>query len=170
MKPSNTTTSGKSTDIIAGICTFPRLRSPSQKWHVMLNLTSTWMCNTNFKTWMRGWGAVWSGIVFKDAAVVSAVVLRRPTKEHTHPYSMMHRRSAYCRYWGLASLSPITSTNVSDVPRTLQCWVSTIQTVVLTADVFQLLSNVWDMLHHILSRAGVIIECDIHHTHTCYQD
>ena len=26
------------------------------------------------------------------AAVVSAVVLRRPTKEHTHPYSMMHRR------------------------------------------------------------------------------
>ena len=27
------------------------------------------------------------------AAVVSAVVLRRPTKEYTHPYSMMHRRS-----------------------------------------------------------------------------
>ena len=25
-------------------------------------------------------------------AVVSAVVLRRPTKENTHPYSMMHRR------------------------------------------------------------------------------
>ena len=25
------------------------------------------------------------------AAVVSAVVLRRPTKEYTHPYSMMHR-------------------------------------------------------------------------------
>ena len=43
------------------------------------------------------------------AAVVSAVVLLRPTKEYTHPYSMMHRRSAYCRYWGLASLSPITS-------------------------------------------------------------
>ena len=43
------------------------------------------------------------------AAVVSAVVLRRPTKEYTHPYSMMHRRSAYCSYWGLASLSPIAS-------------------------------------------------------------
>ena len=28
------------TDIIAGICTFPRLRSPSKKRHVMLNLTS----------------------------------------------------------------------------------------------------------------------------------
>ena len=26
------------------------------------------------------------------AAVVSAVVLRRPTKQCTHPYSMMHRR------------------------------------------------------------------------------
>ena len=26
------------------------------------------------------------------AAVVSAVVLRRPTKEYTRPYSMMHRR------------------------------------------------------------------------------
>ena len=26
------------------------------------------------------------------AAVVSAVVLRRPTKEYTHPYSMMHDR------------------------------------------------------------------------------
>ena len=26
-----------------------------------------------------------------DTAVVSAVVLRRPTKEYTHPYSMMHR-------------------------------------------------------------------------------
>ena len=26
------------------------------------------------------------------AAVVSAVVLRRPTKEYTHPYSMIHRR------------------------------------------------------------------------------
>ena len=27
------------------------------------------------------------------AAVVSAVVLRRSTKEYTHPYSMMHRKS-----------------------------------------------------------------------------
>ena len=26
------------------------------------------------------------------AAVVSVVVLRQPTKEYTHPYSMMHRR------------------------------------------------------------------------------
>ena len=26
------------------------------------------------------------------AAVISAVVIRRPTKEYTHSYSMMHRR------------------------------------------------------------------------------
>ena len=26
------------------------------------------------------------------AAIVSALVLRRPTKEYTHPYSMIHRR------------------------------------------------------------------------------
>ena len=29
---------------------------------------------------------------YAAAAVVSAVVLRRPTKEYTHPYSMIHRR------------------------------------------------------------------------------
>ena len=40
MKPSNTTTSGKATDMIAGICTFPRLPCPSTKRHVMLNLSS----------------------------------------------------------------------------------------------------------------------------------
>ena len=40
MKPSNTKTSGKTTDMIAGICTFPRLPCPSTKRHVMLNLTS----------------------------------------------------------------------------------------------------------------------------------
>ena len=39
MKPSNTT-SGKSTYMIAGTCTFPRLPCPSTKRHVMLNLTS----------------------------------------------------------------------------------------------------------------------------------
>ena len=40
MKPSNTTTSGKATDMIADICTFPRLPCPSTKRHAMLNLTS----------------------------------------------------------------------------------------------------------------------------------
>ena len=39
-EPSNTTTSGKATDMIAGICTFPRWPCPSTKRHVMLNLTS----------------------------------------------------------------------------------------------------------------------------------
>ena len=40
MKPSDTTTSGKATDMIAGICTFPRSPCPSTARHVMLNLTS----------------------------------------------------------------------------------------------------------------------------------
>ena len=49
MKPSNTTTSGKATNIIAGICTCPRLPCPCTTLHVMLNLTSafsTGMCHT----------------------------------------------------------------------------------------------------------------------------
>ena len=40
MKPSSTITWGKSTDMIAGICRFPRLPCPSTTLHVMLNLTS----------------------------------------------------------------------------------------------------------------------------------
>ena len=40
MKPSNTTTSGKATDMITGICIFPRLPCPSTKRQVLLNLTS----------------------------------------------------------------------------------------------------------------------------------
>ena len=40
MKPSNMTASGKATDMIAGICTFPRLPFPATKRHVMLHLTS----------------------------------------------------------------------------------------------------------------------------------
>ena len=38
--------SGKATEMIAGICTFPRLPCPSIKRHVMLNVTSTEVCNT----------------------------------------------------------------------------------------------------------------------------
>ena len=119
MKPSNTTTSGKATDMMAGICTFPRLPCPCTKGHVMLNLTSTGVCNTgtsalyvcNGLLWLTWWCMllyrtlrnVTSTNTRKNmyivtprcaaaAAVVSAVVLRRPTKEYTHPYSMMHRR------------------------------------------------------------------------------
>ena len=40
MKPSNTTTSGKATDMIAGMCALPPLPCPCTKRHVMLNLTS----------------------------------------------------------------------------------------------------------------------------------
>ena len=64
MKPSNTTTSGKATDMMAGICTFPRLPCPCTKRHVMLNLTSTGVCNTgtsalqyvcNLLLWLTWW-------------------------------------------------------------------------------------------------------------------
>ena len=63
MKPSNTTTSGKATDMIAGTCTFHRLPCPSTKRHVMLNLTPTGVCNTgtselcvcNLLLWLTWW-------------------------------------------------------------------------------------------------------------------
>ena len=84
------TASGKATDMIAGTLTFPRLPCPCTKRHVMPNLTSTGVCNT-------GTSALYACDVVTPrcvaaAAVVSALVLRRPTKEYTHPYSMMHRR------------------------------------------------------------------------------
>ena len=53
MKPSNTTTSGKATDMIAGICTFPRLPCQCTKRHVMLNPTSAAAAATALRT--AGW-------------------------------------------------------------------------------------------------------------------
>ena len=131
MQRSNTTTSAKATDMIAGICAFPRLPCPSTKRHVfvMLNLTSAaatalrtagWSCSVfvfflfelSCERYMvmdvvvqnpqKSSGYDQGATTRKNmwvmtprcsaAAVVSAVVLRRLTKEHTHPYSMMHRR------------------------------------------------------------------------------
>ena len=105
MKPSTTTTSGKATDKIAGICTFSLLPCPCTKRHVMLNLTSRGVCNTgtaalyvcNLLLWLTWWmlyrtlRKVTSTNMRKNmyvetptcaaaAAVVSAVVLRRRTK------------------------------------------------------------------------------------------
>ena len=116
MKPSNTITSGKATDMYVHslVC----LAHIYKKRHVMLNITSTGVCNTgtsamyvfNLLLWLTWWWMLyrtlsevtWVRIWEKDvrcdskmcccsAAVVSAVVLRRPTKECTHPHSMMHR-------------------------------------------------------------------------------
>ena len=117
MKPSNTTTSGKATDMIAGMCALPPLPCPCTKRHVMLNLTSTGVCNIGSQHyWVQlaslinmavdvvaqNLQKVTSTNIRKNIsyvvtprcapAVISAVVLRRPTKEYTHPYSMMHRR------------------------------------------------------------------------------
>ena len=150
MKSSNTTTSGKATDMIAGICTFPRLPCPRTKRHVMLNLTSTGVCNTgtsalklyvcNLLLWLTWWWMllyrtlrkVRSANMRKNmyvvtprcaaaAAVVSAVVFRhrrKNTRTRT-PWCIgihapvLHDASqiAHCRYWGRASLPPITSIN-----------------------------------------------------------
>ena len=119
MKASNTTTSAKATDMIAGICTFPRLPCPCTKRYVILNLTCAGVCNTgtsalyvcNWLLWLTWWWMllyrtlrkVTSTNMIKNmyvvtprcaaaADVVSAVVLRRPTKEYTRTYSTMHRR------------------------------------------------------------------------------
>ena len=120
MKPSNTTTSGKATDVIAGICTLPRLPCPCTKRHIMLNLSSTGVCNIgtsalyvcNLLLWITWWWMLLYRTLRKvsstnmrknryvvtprcavaAAAIVSAVVLRQPTKEYTHPYPLINRR------------------------------------------------------------------------------
>ena len=51
--------------------------------------------DANFETWMRGWGGVWLGIVYKDADVVSAVVLwRRTITRNRTPWYIADRRTA----------------------------------------------------------------------------
>ena len=62
IKPSNTTTSRKATDMIAGICTFPRLPCPSTKRQVMLNVTSAAAAAAAAATALRTAG--WSCSVF----------------------------------------------------------------------------------------------------------
>ena len=105
--------------MIAGICTFHRLPCPCTKRQVILNLNSTGVCDTgtslyvcNLLLWLPWWWMLLYRTLRKvkstnmrksmyfyvvtprcaAAVVVSAVVLPRPTKEYTHPYSMMHRR------------------------------------------------------------------------------
>ena len=64
MKPSNTTTSGKATKMIASICTFPRLPCPSTKRHVVLNLTSGAATAAAASTALRTAGWSWSVFFF----------------------------------------------------------------------------------------------------------
>ena len=121
MKPSSTTTSGKATDMIAGICTIPRLPCPCTKRHVMLNPTSTGVCNTGTSAlyvcdlllWLTWWWMLlyitlikvtstnmrkktcksWlQDVLLLLLSFLLCVVLRRPTPKYKHPYSMMHRR------------------------------------------------------------------------------
>ena len=134
MKPSNTTTSGKATDMMAGICTFPRLPCPCTKRHVMLNLTSTRVCNTgtsalyvrNLLLWITWW------MLYRTLRKVTNTNIRKqhlrrdskmccscccchfccgaPTTDERIHATVLHDAShiAYCRYWGRASLPSIT--------------------------------------------------------------
>ena len=135
MKPSNTTTSGKATDMIAG----PSFALPIYKttchakpylccccccccwcWccycttycslvllgvffsFFQLSCESYMVMDVVVQNPQKSSGYDQATIIRKNmwvvtprcaaAAVVSAVVFRRPTKEYTHRYSMMHRR------------------------------------------------------------------------------
>ena len=57
-------------------------------WWILLYRTLRKVTRTNMRKNMY----VVTARCAAAAAVVSAVVLRRPTKEYTQPYSMMHRR------------------------------------------------------------------------------
>ena len=134
MKPSNTTTSGKATDMMDAICTFPRFPCPCTKRHVMLNLTSTGVCNAgtsalyvcNLLLWSTWWWMLLYGTLRKfTSTTMRKKHVRRdpkmcccccrfccgaPTTDETHA-PVLHDASeiAYCRYWSRASLPPITS-------------------------------------------------------------
>ena len=138
MKPPKTTTSGKATEMIAGICTFPRLPWPCRKRHVMLNLTSTGVCSTgtsalyvcNLLLWLTWW---WM-LLNRTLRNVTSTNMRKkhvrrdskmcccccyccrfccgaPTTDEIIHAHVLHDASqiAHCRYWGRASLPPITS-------------------------------------------------------------
>ena len=87
-------------------------------------------CRTCFLGWT--WYVLYTKRVRSAVPFLSAEVFFAwqgfSNTQNTHPFiSIDHLRSTKPYY-----------TNASDVPRSLQSWASTIQTVVLTADVFQL--------------------------------
>ena len=123
MKPSNTTTSGKATDMIACLAIYkttchvkPYLccccccYCTTYCWLVLLGVfffffqlsCESYMVMDVVQNPQKRFGYDQGTTMRKNmsvltprcaaAAVVSAVVLRRPTKEYTHRYSMMHRR------------------------------------------------------------------------------
>ena len=142
MKPSNTTTSGKATDMIAGICALPRLPCPCTKWHVMLNLTSTGVCNTGtsalcvtcFFDWHGGGCCCTEPSKSNEYEYEKEHLLRRdskmcccccrfccgaPTTDERIHAPVLHDASqiTYCRYWGRASLPPNTSMGIVGLTR-----------------------------------------------------
>ena len=94
------------------------------------------------------------GLVHKNHIIRTRLMYHAACKVEFQPfkrlYSQLQKKHGtraddiLCKteYWSqsyrrFSSQKPY-NTNVSDVPRSLQSWISTIQTVVLTADVFQL--------------------------------
>ena len=101
MKPSNTTTSGKATGMIAAIRTFPRLPCASTKRHVMLNLTSAGAAagaGAGAATALRTAG--WSCSVFFfffqvscESYMVMDVVVQNPQKSSGYDQGTTMRKS-----------------------------------------------------------------------------
>ena len=67
----------------------------------------------------------------------SPIYILHKDKHRTRADDILCKTEYWSSYRRFSSQKPY-NTNVSDVPRSLQSWVSTIQTVVLIADVFQL--------------------------------
>ena len=125
--------------MMAGICTFPRLPCPCTKRHAMLNLTPTGVCNTGTSTLyvcnlllLLTW---WWMLLYRTLRKVTSTNMRKkhvcrdskmccccccccrfccgaPTTDERIHAPVLHGalQVAYCRYWGRASLPPITST------------------------------------------------------------
>ena len=118
------------------VCTLPRLPCPCTKRQVMVYLTSTGVCNTgtsalyvcNLLLWLTWW---WM-LLYRTLRKVTSTTMRKKhvrrdskmcccccrfccgaptTDERIHAPPVLHDASqiAYCRYWGRASLPPITS-------------------------------------------------------------
>ena len=138
-KPSKTTTPGKATDMMAGICTFPRLPCPCTKRHVMINLTCTRVRNSgtsalyvcNLLLWLTWW---WM-LLYRPLRKVTSTNTRKkhvrcdsnmcrccccrfccgaPTTDERIHAPVLHDAShiACCRYWGRASSPPTTSIGI----------------------------------------------------------
>ena len=59
----------------------------------------------------RGGGGAFDWVLFWRMLLSFLLWCSDDRRKNTRTRTLMHLRSAYCRYWGLASLSPITNIN-----------------------------------------------------------